>query len=57
VAAAFTYAGLRLEAAANEAPAGDVDVAPSDAAVRVLVVAAREDLAVLWEVKRLLALK
>jgi len=57
VAAAFASAGLRLDAAANEAPAGDVDVAPSDAAVRVLVVAAREDLAVLWEVKRLLELK
>jgi acetate kinase len=57
VAAAFASADLRLDAAANEAPAGDVDVAPSDAAVRVLVVVAREDLAVLWEVKRVLALK
>jgi acetate kinase len=57
VAAAFASAGLRLDAAANEAPTGDVDVAPGDAAVRVLVVAAREDLAVLWEVKRLLELK
>ena len=50
VAAAFASAGLRLDAAANEAPTGDVDVAPGDAAVRVLVVAAREDLAVLREV-------
>jgi acetate kinase len=57
VVAAFASAGLRLDATANEAPAGDVDVAPSDAAVRVLVVAAREDLAVLWEVTRVLGLK
>ena len=57
VAAAFASAGLRLDATTNEASAGDVDVAPGDAAVRVLVVAAREDLAVLWEVKRVLALK
>jgi acetate kinase len=57
VVASFASAGVRLDATANEAPAGDVDVAPSDAAVRVLVVAAREDLAVLWEVKRLLGLK
>jgi acetate kinase len=56
VAAAFASAGLRLDATANAAPAGDGDVAPGDAAVRVLVVAAREDLAVLWEVKRVLAL-
>ena len=57
VAAAFASAGLRLDVTTNEASVGDVDVAPSDAAVRVLVVAAREDLAVLWEVKRVLALK
>jgi acetate kinase len=57
VVAAFTSAGLRLDAAANETPAGDVDVAPDDATVRVLVVAAREDLAVLWEVTRVLGLK
>ena len=57
VVAAFASAGLRLDAAANEAPAGDMDVAPGDVAVRVLVVAAREDLTVLWEVKRLLELK
>jgi hypothetical protein len=57
VAAAFASAALRPDTVANEAPAGDVDVAPSDAAARVLVVAAREDLAVLWEVKRLLELK
>jgi hypothetical protein len=31
-------------------------VAPGDAVLRVLVVAAREDLAVLWEVTRVLGL-
>src|SRR5205823_1514855 len=47
VAAAFAYAGLTLDETASEAPVGDADVAARDSSVRVLVIAAREDLAVL----------
>ena len=54
VAMAFAYAGLKLDEPSNEAPVGDADVAASDSSVRVLVIAAREDLAVLGEVRRLL---
>lgn len=54
VADAFGYAGLRLDAARNARPTVDMDVAADDSAVRVPVVAAREDLAVLGDVRRLL---
>jgi acetate kinase len=54
VADAFGYAGLRLDGPRNAAPTGDMDVAADDSAVHVLVVAAREDLAILGEVRRLL---
>jgi acetate kinase len=57
VAAALAYTGLKLDETANEAPAGDVDVAQRDSSVRVLVMAAREDLAVLGEVRRLLNIR
>lgn len=51
---AFGYAGLRLDGLRNATPTEDIDVAADDSAVHVLVVAAREDLAVLDEVRRLL---
>lgn len=53
--AALAYLGLRLDEPRNDARTDDLDVAASDSTVRVLVLTAREDLAVLDEVKRLLA--
>ena len=54
VAGALSFLGLRLEPAANAAVSADVDIAVPDSAVRVLVITAREDLAVLREVRRVL---
>ena len=54
VADAFGFAGLRLDATRNAAPTGDMDLATDDSTVHALVVTAREDLAVLDEVRRLL---
>jgi acetate kinase len=54
VTGAFGYLGARLDASANAIASSDADVATQDSAVRVLRVTAREDLAVLAEVKRLL---
>jgi acetate kinase len=54
VAQRLTYLGLRLDRDANAAVAPDADIAAADATVRVLVVAAREDLAILAEVVRVL---
>lgn len=48
------YLGVRLDDAANTGPSGDADVADATSTARVLVVAAREDLAILRQVKRLL---
>ena len=51
----FSYLGLRLDRAANAATAVcDTDIAASDATVRALVIAAREDLAILAETRRLI---
>jgi acetate kinase len=44
------YLGLSLDARANADPSPDGDVAATDSAVRVLVIAAREDLAILRHV-------
>jgi acetate kinase len=52
--AGLSFAGLRLDEAANEAPSGDAIVTAAGSAVHVLVVGAREDLTVLAEVRRLL---
>ena len=53
VAAGLQFAGARL-AVPNDAPdTGDRDVAATDSHVRMLVIAAREDLTVLAEVRRL----
>ena len=54
VCGAFGYVGVRLDAAANEASPADRDISRSDSAVRVLVISAREDLAILREVKHVL---
>ena len=54
VAGALGYAGLRLDEARNASPTGDADVAADDSTVRALVVAAREELAILGELRRLL---
>ena len=54
VCRAFGYVGVRLDAAANEGSPVDRDISRSDSAVRVLVISAREDLAILREVKHVL---
>lgn len=51
----LAYLGASLEQRANEHASGDADISPPDSAARVLVVAAREDLSVLAEVKRVLS--
>jgi acetate kinase len=51
---AFGYLGLRIDRVANQASLPDRDIALSDSAVRVLLVAAREDLSILRQVRRVL---
>lgn len=50
----FDYLGLRLDDRRNSSEPFDVDVAAEGSQVRVLVLAAREDLAILREVRRAL---
>ena len=50
----FAFAGLRVKSTVNQSNPLDADVAEPDSAVRVLVIAAREDLAILRNVKRIL---
>jgi acetate kinase len=57
VAAGLTFAGVRLALPTDASGEGDRDVAATDSSVRVLVVAAREDLTVLAEVRRLVLSK
>jgi len=54
VCRAFGYVGLRLDQAANAASPADRDISLPESAVRVLVIAAREDLAILRQVKQVL---
>ncbi len=54
VVAALGYLGARLDRHANELAANDVDVATSDSGIRILIIAAREDLTILRHVKRVL---
>jgi acetate kinase len=54
VARQLEYVGLRLDADANLSATPDADVATPDATARVLVIVAREDLAILSEVVRVL---
>jgi acetate kinase len=48
------FLGVQLDQAANAAIAGDADVTAPEAAVRVLVVEAREDIEIAHQVRRLL---
>ena len=54
VAAALAYLTVLLDVEANEQRSDDADIAAHDAAVRVLVVTAREELPILADVRRLL---
>ena len=51
---AFGYLDLTLDPARNESDPVDIDIAAPASAVRVLVLTAREDLAILRQVKRVL---
>jgi acetate kinase len=53
VAAALSFAGLRLDPRAAEAPAGDAQISAPDSRVAAFVIRAREDLVILEEVRRL----
>jgi acetate kinase len=50
----FAFAGLRLTSTENQSNPLDADISERGSAVRVLVIAAREDLAILRNVKRIL---
>jgi acetate kinase len=52
--ASFEFLGLRLDGARNSADPVDTDIAASDSQVRVLVLTAREDLAIVRQVSRVL---
>ncbi len=54
VATALAFLSLALDEARNEAGSGDRDIAATSSAVRALVMEAREDLAILAAVRRLL---
>jgi acetate kinase len=54
VCASLSYMRLRLDAHANAERRDDADIAASESAVRVLVVAAREDLSIVRHVVRVL---
>jgi acetate kinase len=54
ICAQLGFLGVELDAAANDAADGDGDVGAAGAAVRVVVVAAREDLVIAHEVRRAL---
>lgn len=57
VAAGLSFAGVRLASPTDPTRGGDRDVAATNSSARVLVVAAREDLTVLAEVRRLVLLQ
>jgi len=50
----FGYLGLRLDSQANATASADIDISGPDGAARTLVIAAREDLAVLEDMRPLL---
>jgi acetate kinase len=52
--ARLAFAGVRLDAAANAGAAGDQEISPAGAPVRAFTIAAREDLAVLRELRSVL---
>jgi acetate kinase len=51
----LNFLGLELDRSANEACQADADVAVPASVVRILVIATREDLAIMRETRRLLA--
>ncbi len=53
--ATLAFAGVQLDDGANRSAAGDADIARHGSAARVLVIAAREDLVILDEVRAALA--
>ena len=55
VCANLNFLGLELDRSANEACQADADVAVPTSAARILVIATREDLAIMRETRRLLA--
>jgi acetate kinase len=55
LAAGLGYLGVALDAARNDAVEGDCDVATDGASVRMLVVAAREELEIARQVRSLVA--
>ena len=56
VVAGLEHLGARLDHGANETAAPDLDVGAADSAARVMVIAAREDLVILRDVRRVLGL-
>jgi acetate kinase len=54
VTARFSYLGLALDTHANATVAPDADIAAPEATARALVIAAREDLAILADMRQLL---
>ena len=54
VCSAFGFIGLQLDDGANEATVKDGEISQAGSSVRVLVVTAREDLAILHQVRRVL---
>ena len=55
VCSALGFLGVRIDSAANAAAGADADVSATDSAVRVLVLRAREELAIARETRRVLA--
>lgn len=55
VAACFDFLGLRIDEESNETADGDVEVTAPGATIRSFVIAAREDLTILADVKRVLS--
>jgi acetate kinase len=54
VASRLGFLGIEIDAALNERARPDADIAPEGAAVRTLVIGAREDLMIAREVRALL---
>ena len=54
VAAALAFLGLRIDQSANAAATSDAVISPPSSPIKTVVITAREDLAVLREVRRVL---
>ncbi len=53
-AAGLAFLGVRLDAAANDAAVPDAEIGHAEASVRTFVIAAREDLQIAHDVRRVL---